>query len=224
MPAFDLIIFDLDGTLIDSKLDLVHAVNSTRAHMGLGPLDQELIASYVGNGAPTLVRRALGHDVPETDVRQALEYFLQYYREHPLDHTHLYPGVEETLQGLRNAGVKLAVLTNKPVRISHVILEGLGVAGYFFRIYGGNSFEQKKPHPMGVETLLGEASVGSDRSVMVGDSGVDIRTARNAGIRAVGCTWGFQPETLVTDPPDWMIETMPELLSIADRVPDAMIV
>lgn len=219
-PArFDLIIFDLDGTLIDSKLDLVHAVNAARAHMGVGPLDQEIIASYVGNGAPVLMRRAMGPDASDADVQRALEFFLAYYREHPLDYTQLYPGVRQALDSLRGAGVRMAVLTNKPVRISNAIIEGLGMQPNFFRVYGGNSFEQKKPHPMGVEVLLSESGVAPARAVMVGDSGVDIRTARNAGIAAVGCTWGFQPETLVTDPPDFLIENMQELVAIVGRVP-----
>jgi phosphoglycolate phosphatase len=223
MPAYDLVIFDLDGTLIDSKLDLAYAVNVTRAHMGMGPLDIETISSYVGNGAPVLIRRALGNGASEDDVQRALEYFLQYYREHPLDYTTLYPGVKDTLDGLARQGTKLAVLTNKPVKISSVIIDGLGVGDCFFRIYGGNSFEQKKPHPVGIQTLMQEVSAVAERTLMVGDSNVDIRTARNAQVGSVGCTWGFQPETLVTDPPDWLIEAMPELLSIVEGRVNAII-
>jgi phosphoglycolate phosphatase len=223
MPAFDLVIFDLDGTLIDSKLDLAHAVNATRAHMGMGPLDNEIIYSYVGNGAPVLIRRALGPDAPDAEVQRALEYFLAWYRDHKLDYTHLYPGVRDALAALEAASTRMAILTNKPVNISRAIIEGLGVAPYFFRIYGGNSFEQKKPHPMGVETLLAEAGVEKRKAVLVGDSSVDIRTARNAEIACVGCTWGFQPESLVTDPPDWLIEHMTELPSIVENPPDVII-
>lgn len=210
-PSFDLVIFDLDGTLIDSKLDLAHAVNATRAHMGMGPLDHEVIYSYVGNGAPVLIRRALGPELPDIEVQRALAYFLAYYREHKLDFTTLYPGVVDALDELRAAEVRMAVLTNKPVNISKAILEGLSVGPYFFQVYGGNSFEQKKPHPMGVDALLEEAGISRERAMMVGDSSVDIQTARNASIAAVGCTWGFQPESLVTHPPDWLIENMGEL-------------
>jgi phosphoglycolate phosphatase len=225
MPSaqHDLVIFDLDGTLIDSKLDLAHAVNATRAWMRLGPLDIETISSYVGNGAPLLIRRVLGPDAPEPDVERALDFFLQYYREHPLDFTTLYPGVRETLEGLSSDGVKLAVLTNKPVRISGVIVEGLGVAQHFFRIYGGNSFEQKKPHPVGIHTLMEEAGAEPARTLMVGDSSVDIKTARNAGVGSVGCTWGFQPEGLVAEPPDYLIENMTELLTIVAGASNAII-
>ena len=208
----DLFIFDLDGTLIDSKLDLAHAVNATRAHLDLPPLEHELIFSYVGNGAPVLIRRALDPEAPEHLVNHALEYFLAYYREHMLDYTVLYPGVRETLEKLDNGERRLAVLTNKPVRISAAILDGLSVGKHFFRVYGGNSFEQKKPDPIGIETLLREAGARKERTLMVGDSAVDIQTARNAGIPCCGVTYGFQPESLAACPPDFLIERMDKLL------------
>jgi phosphoglycolate phosphatase len=119
--------------------------------------------------------------------------------------------VPEALERLRCGEVQMAVLTNKPVRISRAILEGLGLAGYFARIYGGNSFEQKKPHPMGVEKLLSELGVERTRAMMVGDSAVDIRTARNAGIQACGVTYGFQPETLAEEPPDLTVDRLEQL-------------
>jgi len=207
----DLLIFDLDGTLIDSKLDLAQAVNATRAHLGMGRLENELVYSYVGNGAPVLIRRALGEQAAEAQVEEALEFFLEFYREHPLDYTKLYPGVKESLDRLSAAGKRLAVLTNKPVRISRVILEGLGVLGQFFQVYGGNSFEFKKPHPMGVQALMREAGVGRDATLMVGDSRVDLETARNAGVRCCGVTYGFQPETLADPAPDKLVDRMEEL-------------
>ncbi|MBI1785991.1 MAG: HAD-IA family hydrolase [Acidobacteria bacterium] len=207
----DLLIFDLDGTLIDSKLDLAHAVNATRAFMGRQPLEHDTVYSYVGNGAPVLIRRALGPEASEEQVRSALEFFLQYYRDHMLDYTVLYPGVREGLDRMRAGGVKLAVLTNKPVRISQAIVDGLGVGGHFERVYGGNSFEQKKPHPIGIETLLSDCGAARASTMMVGDSSVDVRTARNAGVLACGVTWGFQPETFETDPPDLLVDGMDQL-------------
>jgi phosphoglycolate phosphatase len=114
----------------------------------------------------------------------------------------------------------MAVLTNKPVNISRDIVRGLGVERYFFQVYGGNSFEQKKPHPIGIATLREESGAAPARTLMVGDSSVDIQTARNAGVPCAGCTWGFQPETLVTDPPDWLIESMTELPAIVDSARD----
>jgi phosphoglycolate phosphatase len=202
----DLLIFDLDGTLIDSKLDLAHAVNATRRHMGKGPLEQERVYSYVGNGAPVLIRRALGDQATEAEVQEALEYFLEYYREHKLDYTTLYPGVRESLDRLLAAGKQMAVLTNKPVNISRAIVEGLGLGPHFFRVYGGNSFDFKKPHPVGVEALMRETGTGRDRAIMVGDSAVDVQTARNAGIRSCGVTYGFQPETLADPAPDLLVD------------------
>src|SRR5437773_11783609 len=127
----DLLIFDLDGTLVDSKKDLVNAVNGTRAHMGMPALTDETVASYVGNGAPVLIRRALGEQASEDEVKEALEFFIEYYRDHALDYTRLYAGVETSLGRLHAAGVEMAVLTNKPVRISRVILDPLGVGGHF---------------------------------------------------------------------------------------------
>ena len=207
----DLLIFDLDGTLIDSKLDLAHAVNATRSHMGLDSLEHERVYSYVGNGAPVLIRRALGPDASEQQVEEALEFFLEYYREQYLDYTTLYPGVRESLDRLRDAGKQMAVLTNKPVRISKAILDGLGVGAHFFRVYGGNSFDFKKPHPIGVDTLMREAGVIAERTLMIGDSSVDIQTAVNAGVRSCGVTYGFQPETLADPRPDRMFDRMEDV-------------
>jgi len=208
----DLLIFDLDGTLIDSKLDLAHAVNATRSHMGMSPLEHERVYSYVGNGAPVLIRRALGDGATEAQVQEALEFFLEYYHEHYLDYTTLYPGVRESLDRLRDAGKRMAVLTNKPVRISKAILDGLAVGRHFFQVYGGNSFDFKKPHPIGVETLMREAGVAQDRTLMIGDSGVDVQTAINAGIKSCGVTYGFQPETLADPKPDRLVDRMEDML------------
>jgi phosphoglycolate phosphatase len=207
----DLLIFDLDGTLIDSKLDLAHAVNATRAHMGMSALEHERVYSYVGNGAPVLIRRVLGDQAAEAQVEEALEFFLEYYREHYLDYTTLYPGVKESLDRLRDAEKRMAVLTNKPVRLSQAIVDGLGVGPHFFRVYGGNSFDFKKPHPIGVETLMREAAVGRDRTLMIGDSSVDIQTAVNAGVQSCGVTYGFQPETLADPRPDRLVDRLEDL-------------
>ncbi len=211
---FDLVIWDLDGTLIDSKADLVNAVNATRGWMDLAPLAPATVASYVGNGAPVLIRRALGPEAPQEDVDRALDYFIRHYHDHCLDETRLYPGVAETLEGLAAQGSRLAVLTNKPVRISHVIVDGLGLSSTFFRIYGGNSFEQKKPHPIGIQKLMEETGASGHRTLMVGDSKVDIETARNAGSRSCGVLYGFQPETFALVPPDFLVREAVEILAL----------
>lgn len=213
-----LAIFDLDGTLIDSKLDIAHGVNASRAELGLGPLSLELIGTYVGNGAPVLIRRALGPSASEAEVERGLAFFLAWYAEHKLDNTCLYPGVRAALDRLRHAEVRLAVLTNKPVRISQAILEGLGVGGHFFRIYGGNSFPEKKPSPVGVDALIAESGVERFEAVIVGDSSVDVRTARNAGVSVYGVTYGFAPESFEQDPPDEQFDSMAE---VADCILDS---
>jgi phosphoglycolate phosphatase len=208
----NLVIFDLDGTLVDSKLDLVQSVNAARGLMDLAPISDQLVASYVGNGAPVLMRRALGPEASEAQVQRGLEFFLSYYRAHMLDNTRLYPGVKEALDQLRDAGAKMAILTNKPVRFSRSIVDGLGLRQHFFQVYGGNSFEQKKPDPIGIETLLGESGLARERTIMVGDSGVDVQTARNANVQACGVSYGFQPESFVEYPPDFVVDELSELV------------
>ena len=210
----DLIIFDLDGTLIDSKLDLANAVNATRLHMGMTLLDLSTVSSYVGNGAPVLVKRAMGPQASEAQVEEAIEFFLEYYRDHALDETKLYPGVETALARLSDAGKRLAVLTNKPIKMTRSIVAGLGIAARFFQLYGGNSFDFKKPHPIGVETLIAESGVPRERTLMVGDSAVDMNTAVNARVRSCGVTYGFQPETLNDPKPDWLVDRLQDLVPL----------
>jgi phosphoglycolate phosphatase len=209
----DLLVFDLDGTLIDSKLDLALAVNAARTDAGLGPLAHETIYSYVGNGAPVLIRKALGPEASEEQAEKGLQFFLDYYREHMLDNTCLYPGVREALDEW-SSSKKLAVLTNKPERFSRMILDGLGVGARFARVYGGNTFETKKPDPFGLRVLLDELGVCAPRTLMVGDSAVDVLTARNAGVPSCGVTYGLQPETFHEHPPDILIDRLQELVEL----------
>jgi phosphoglycolate phosphatase len=213
----DLLIFDLDGTLIDSRLDLANAVNATRRHLGMDALTNERVYSYVGNGAPVLIRRALGDQATEAEVQEALEYFLEYYGAHDLDYTTLYPGVKAALDRFRDAGKKLAVLTNKPVRMTHHIVGGLGIGEHFFRIYGGNSFEFKKPHPIGIEKLMSEAGIAREKTLMIGDSAVDVNTARNARVQCAGVTYGFQPESLADPAPEILVDGMEQLADLLLR-------
>ena len=205
------VIFDLDGTLIDSELDLATAVNAMLRHYGRKELPLKVIDTYIGDGAPMLIRRALGDPTDREFLQEALNYFLAYYRDHKLDNTLPYQGIKEALRQIGGGGRKLAVLTNKPVRASQAILAGLGLAESFFQIYGGNSFETKKPDPLGANTLMREAAAQPDETVMVGDSGVDVLTARNAGLWSVGVTYGFAPQTLEQVPPDVLVDTPAEL-------------
>lgn len=207
-------IFDLDGTLIDSKLDLARAVNATRAQFALPPLPHEQIHGYVGHGAATLIRRSLGEDTDEEAVERALQFFLAYYRAHMLDTTVAYPGVREGLAALAANDHTLAVLTNKPVRFSTDILRGLGLAHYFRCIYGGNSFARKKPDPMGVEIILKQAAATPREALVVGDSEIDVATGRNAGTWTCGVTYGLGSHRLADSPPDLLIDSLTELAAV----------
>jgi len=208
------LIFDLDGTLIDSETDLANAVNATLAYMARAPLAHPQIASYVGRGAPRLIEQALGHGATAEECQQGLEYFLTYYRAHMLDHTVTYPGVREGLAALE--GVPMAVLTNKPVRFSQRIIDGLGLAKYFRFIYGGNSFETKKPDPAGMRALLRDLDAEPKEAMLVGDSDVDVQTARNSGTWACGVTYGLGSKGLAACPPDLLLESLTELAGYLD--------
>ncbi len=226
------VIFDLDGTLIDSRLDLVHSVNAALRHIGRPELADDVIASYVGDGAPILIQRALGGEaVGEAIVRQGLQFFLSYYREHKLDHTRVYDGIREALRTIQNSSLqdshqgdragrtngvarKMAVLSNKPVIPSRAIVEALGLAPFFAQIYGGNSFATKKPDPEGARRLLEESGVHPEESAIVGDSDVDVETGRNAGLWTVGVNYGFAPHTLRESPPDVLVDMPQELAEV----------
>lgn len=214
LDKIKLVIFDLDGTLIDSELDLAASVNAMLRHHGRKELPLAVIDSYIGDGAPTLIRRALGDPSDREFLQDALNYFLAYYRDHKMDNTRSYEGMKEVLQksaNLDGTPRKLAVLTNKPVRASQHILAGLGLADHFMQVYGGNSFDTKKPDPFGANQLMTEAGAPPEETIMVGDSAVDILTARNAGMWSVGVTYGFAPQTLEQVPPDVLVDTPAEL-------------
>jgi len=216
-----LLVFDLDGTLIDSARDLCNSVNATLKHFGRETLPDMVVASYIGDGAVMLVRRALfglEADVVDEDfLSQAYAFFLDYYREHKLDFTYAYAGVKEALEALRQLpdgrARTMSVLTNKPVRPAQAICKALGLAPHFLHIYGGNSFAVKKPDPLGLRSLMDEAGAGPEETVMIGDSEVDVMTARNAGVWSVGCTFGLSPQSLVDTPPDVLVDAPMEWMA-----------
>lgn len=217
--SIKLVIFDLDGTLIDSRLDLVHSVNAALRHIGRAALPDDVIASYVGDGAPILIQRALGGEtVDEALIRKGLEFFLHYYREHKLDHTTVYPGITEALAAIQNRGNgaprKMAVLSNKPVNPSRAIVEALGLGSFFTQVYGGNSFATKKPDPAGALKLVEESGVRPDQAAIIGDSHVDVRTGRNAGLWTVAVTYGFAPHTLSDEAADVVVDHPEELATV----------
>jgi phosphoglycolate phosphatase len=213
-----LLVFDLDGTLIDSAQDLCNSVNAALHHVDCPPLPDPVIASFVGNGAPLLMRRSLSSSlgvaidqVHDEKQAQAYAFFLAYYREHKLDFTYAYAGVLEALEALRSlhqhSARTMAVLTNKPVRPARGICEGLGLADYFLHICGGDSFNTKKPDPEGLRSLMNEVGAQPEETVMIGDSQVDVQTARNAGAWSIGCAFGFGPQNLMETPPDVLVDT-----------------
>ena len=213
-----LLIFDLDGTLIDSREDLANSINAMLRNFGKKELPHEVIASYIGDGAPMLVRRSLGDPDDESFVQDAVLYFMAWYREHKLDNTYVYDGIKEALDAIQKSRdgqpLKMAVLSNKPVGPSRAIVEALGLAPYFFQVYGGNSFHTKKPDPAGVQALLEEAGAEPEETIIIGDSDIDMLTARNAGIYSVGVTYGLAPHTLEDASPDVLIDNPQELATV----------
>jgi phosphoglycolate phosphatase len=221
--AIRLVIFDLDGTLVDSRRDLANSINGMLAHFGRPELPLEVIASYIGDGAPMLVRRALGDPEDEQFLKQALEFFLAYYREHKLDTTVVYPGIADALDALRTGGNgggerRMAVLSNKPVNPSRAIVDALGLGGFFVQVYGGNSFPTKKPDPLGAITLARENAVEPGQALIIGDSDIDVLTARNAGMWSCGVTYGFAPHSLAQAPPDVLVDTPQELELVLNKL------
>jgi phosphoglycolate phosphatase len=210
------LIFDLDGTLIDSKRDLIRSVNAMLAEMGRETLHEDTISGYIGHGAPQLVGRALGNGASEAERERALKFFLSYYEEHKMDSTCAYPGVAEALEELR--GFQMAILTNKPVRVSMRILEELGLAKYFRAVYGGNSVETKKPHPLGARRILEELGASPDEAILVGDSEVDVQTARNVGTLVAAVNYGFGTHDRTAYPADIYLDRLTELLPLIRRV------
>ena len=211
----NLIIFDLDGTLIDSREDLIQSVNAMLRHLKRSELPGELIASYVGDGVAMLVRRALGNVQDESLINIAHEYFISYYREHKLDHTRVYEGIPQALQticGLQNGlRRKVIVLSNKPVNPARAIVEALGLGEFCTQVYGGNSFPTKKPDPEGAKSILLENEVAPEEAMIVGDSSIDIITGKNAGLWTCGVTYGFAPHALESTSPDVVVDSPFEL-------------
>jgi phosphoglycolate phosphatase len=217
-----LLVFDLDGTLIDSRVDLCNSINAMLAHFGRPALPEPMIASYIGDGASMLVRRALGDPEGDRDdeafVHEALTWFRDFYRIHKLDFTYVYPGVIEALETIHAAHPELpmAVLTNKPVNPSRDICAHFGLDRFFYQNYGGNSFHTKKPDPRGMMTLIEEAAalarspITAAETVMIGDSDVDVLTARNCGALSLGCTFGLAPHALAAAAPDLLVNAPAE--------------
>lgn len=212
------LVFDLDGTLIDSSHDLAGAVNVARASMGLGPLSHAQVMTFIGNGARELVRRGISFEsgaASDTEIELALGHFREHYAQHLLDQTRPYPGAREALDIFARTANgpprTLAVLTNKPLRFTRPILDGLGLASYFRHIYGEDSFPAKKPDPVGLLSILRDTRAAPHEAMLIGDSEVDVRTARNAGVWACGVSYGLTSDQLAACPPDLMLDSLLDL-------------
>jgi phosphoglycolate phosphatase len=206
-----LVVFDLDGTLVDSVRDLATAVNGALrdAAPGTPPLPLSDVRAFVGEGARVLVERSLQRAGLARPADEVLALFLERYRSCLLETTRLYPGVQEGLDRLRDRA--LAVLTNKPGDLGRRILEGLGVADRFARIWGPAEATERKPRPEGLRKLVRELDMDPEDALMVGDSPVDVRTGRRAGVRTAGVTYGLDPEALRAEAPDLLVDDLREL-------------
>jgi len=209
---FDFLIFDLDGTLINSREDIARSVNHALTACGLEALSLEEVSGFVGHGAANLIRSCLGEKNREV-FEKALKYFRRYYLDHLLDHTELYPGVREVLESTE--GIPKAVVTNKPLEHSLRILEGLEIRSFFCDVLGGDFQGAKKPAPDALIHLVEKHAVSCPRTLIVGDSLIDLQAGKSAGIRTCAVTYGFvKKEDLIQAGPDYSIDTFPELKAI----------
>jgi phosphoglycolate phosphatase len=206
----DLIVFDLDGTLVDSSRDLARAVDAALARVAPGapPLGEDRVRPLVGSGAKVLIERALRVSglAPSLDVEQVLPVFLECYAGMLVDTTRLYPGARVALERL--AHLPLAVLTNKPGGLSRRLLDALGVADRFVHVVGGGDVDARKPDPGGLRWIVEQVGVATDRTLMVGDSAIDIRTGRAARTLTAGVRGGFDPEGVAAEGPDLLLDDL----------------
>ena len=212
-----LIVYDLDGTLIDSRRDIANAVNGTLEELGLKSLPAEEIARFVGSGVTHLMGQVLKivgagrpQGVAPTILKRSIKLFRRRHAEHLLDETRLYPSVIKVLEFFKAR--KQAVITNKPEDFSVTILRGLGVASYFFRIVGGDRGFPKKPDPGSLQELLHSVGSAPEETVLVGDSAIDIETGKNAGVKTVAVTYGFgKQDEIKKSQPDFLLADLEEL-------------
>ncbi len=214
--AYEHVVFDLDGTLIDSRADLAGAVNHVMRTLGLPELPPPTLYGYVGEGARVLVQRALG-PAHQDRLEDGVRFFMAWYAEHLLDATRPYPGMVEALTTLGERGAALSVLTNKSVAMSRAILDGLGLLPRFVDVLGGDSLPTRKPDPAGLEQLRALTGTVRERTLLVGDSGIDVRTARAGQVAFCGVAWGLTPDGLRAADPERVVEHPAELVAVVER-------
>jgi phosphoglycolate phosphatase len=210
---YPLVLLDLDGTLLDTRLDLVASTNYVRSIFGLPPLGVSEVERLVGRGVHVLVERALGRE--RADVHdEGVRLFLEHYGAHCLDQTRPYPGMVDLLEGLLAHGARVGVVTNKPESLTRKILGGLDLLDDMAAVVGGDTFPERKPHPRGVEWVLARCDATRSQALLVGDSPIDLATARAAGVAFCGALWGFDPGKLRAEEPDLVAGNAAELEAI----------
>ncbi len=208
------VLFDLDGTLIDSKKDIAAAANAARIHFGMTPLPLETILGYIGWGIEHLNRQAMESDDP-AKLAKGLEVLKSHYRDHCVDQTIVFPGTRELLENLKSRGFKIGLVSNKPHEFTLMTLEKLGLRPFFQVALGEGTLAHKKPHPEPLLTALHQMGVHPEEAVMIGDSTVDVEAARAAGMRVGIVSHGFVPrEYLAAANPDWLVDSLADFLKI----------
>ncbi|MCY9845819.1 phosphoglycolate phosphatase [Vibrio caribbeanicus] len=218
---YELIAFDLDGTLLDSVPDLTLAAQKTLAAMGFPSVTEEQVRDYVGNGADILIARALSQNIEidpsitENTKKEARKLFDHYYAKGGHALSHLYPGVRETLYQLHEMGLKLALVTNKPSEFVPEILKQHQIEHFFIDCLGGDAFAEKKPNPVGLHWLMTQHNITPQKMLMVGDSKNDILAAKNAGCLSFGLTYGYNHgEPISLSNPDFVADNISELIGV----------
>lgn len=213
MPQFRHLIFDLDGTLVDSRADLATATNAMLLSLGLPHLSLTQITGLIGHGARVLVEKALGEENRQL-FDQGFALFIRYYSAHLLEETRPYEGLTSLLADAYARGICLSLLTNKPEAPSHAILGGLGLASFFTVIVGGDTLPTKKPDPQGVAYLQHRTGIQLSETLLVGDSRVDYETGMAAGVAVCGVTWGFGAHDFAALRPQFLVDTVEQLRTL----------
>jgi phosphoglycolate phosphatase len=213
MPI-QLVIFDLDGTLIDSRLDITNALNYALGPYSFPQLSVEDTVKMVGEGITRLIEKIIGEGKASMKV-DVTERFLTYYTQHLLDHTREYPGVRDTLEKL--SSYQKAVISNKKEYLSRKVLGGLGLLHYFDVIIGSDTIRERKPSPVPILKVLSELHVQPGEAAIVGDSNYDVDAGKAAGITTVAVTYGYRPREVIAHA-DYLIDRMPDLLPLIERM------
>jgi phosphoglycolate phosphatase len=213
MSRFCHLIFDLDGTLVDTQADLAVAANYMLEQLDLPPRSVQQVGSYIGHGARVLVERVLGSGQAH-QTAHGFDLFMRYYAEHLVDQSVVYPGIDQVLAAAQAQGMVLSVLTNKPEAPSRGIMSGLGLMPFFGRLVGGDTLPTKKPNPYGVAYLQRLTGVSLPETLLIGDSSIDMETGQRASIATCGVRWGFSPEGLSHYAPEFIVDSAEELLAV----------